>query len=218
MESHAGGPHPGGGAQAVRIMRLKRGSQTRCVALQDTISGLMTHWVDGRSQSCRGDSCPKGWHGGETSWRGYFAAVVWDPSARRWEPMVVEVTAPVEQEMRDQFRRGTLWVLSKPSLGRGKGGKLQASLRGAHAFPALPPVFPILDTVRCLYADPELQLDTPNPLPARTYVAPLDLPPPAEDAPPAARPAGERTPTFRETMRRGAAPARPDNGEAGKGG
>lgn len=181
-----------GGADApspmpVRVFRALAGHTATLLALSPAVEGIITHWVKPRNEACRGPGCPDKWHKGESGWRGYFAALLWERAAKLWVPVAAEVSEFTMQQLRGLYARGQQWEFRRAASLRGQHPPTQARVT-AHEFPApVPPPFDILPCLRVLYRYPELVLGVENPLPARVEVEPLRLPGPGEiEAPRAA--------------------------------
>jgi hypothetical protein len=176
----------------LQVFRVAAGVQTTVrilTRIDSRVLGCLTHYHQRRSYYCHKD-CPSKLHTILPQWKGYLAADRWWPDNRLWYPCVLEVTESAELDMRGQVQRGTVWDLSRLDL----GGRKRAPVRAA-CCEILDPntwaaAYPLLPVVRALYGDMRVELTVPNPLPARTWVAPVRGVAPASDQQPAA--AGEQ--------------------------
>lgn len=180
-----------GSAIVVRVWSIHREGPTVCRFL-GPIRGLLIHYTKGESIPCPGaDECPASTHRTKQVWRGYAAVEAWIVSAKHWLPTVLEVTANLEEQLRDRSLRGEVWYIKK----RDKAEKSDP-VDGVYCESldplSLAEAFDIVPVLERVYNVHRFKLDVVNPMPARILLEPVkDAPPnlPLQAKPaPASRP------------------------------
>lgn len=176
----------------VSVFRVSPGGRHRVRLLSDAIQGILTHWQAGRGVYCPGEGCPV--HRLAKVWKGYTPVEVWEPAGRRWIPYVLEVTEGLELTMRDCFRRGQVWELTRKQPEKKKHFPVEGSLVDEGHGVTLRPAFDMMPVLLAMYHETDMVLGVPNPMPAPVV---LEIEPAAgvEPAPrPAAKPAAAAAP------------------------
>jgi len=116
------------------------------------------------------------------TWKGYTAALLWDAPAGLWLPVVLELTESAERDMRTAYSRGQLWELRRAEQTDRRKTPVVATLRSTQGPADAPEAFHIRDVLLALYHVRAIDLSAKNPLPLRTLVSPVTLPPPEPTA------------------------------------
>lgn len=167
MESESGSGAPA--RHVVRVMGVPRAGGV-CVVFAGPVTGILTHWHQGRSTGCPGAAkCPPSVHRGRTIWKGYAPVRAWSASAEKWLPAVLEITECLEEQLRGRRLVGEMWHLV-----RATGAKKSAQVSGVYYAtrdePGLVQGFDILPVVQRLYHSTDLEIGVPNPLPKKVSV------------------------------------------------
>lgn len=162
----------------VRVLRVAEGTEMLVLSLSTSYGGMFTHFWQKRSRYCAGDECKQDQHRTERYWKGYFAALVYDPRKGDWPPIVFELTEHGELPLRGRFRRGQLWRFWKENGDGKKKEKQQAELIEQRDEESLLKPFDVRPILRTFYHVQELQLNVANPLPAKVIVPSAIVEPP----------------------------------------
>jgi hypothetical protein len=191
MSSHpnADGANSAPSEMQLRIYRIQPGTKATILTLSPKYCGLMTHWVRGRSEYCRGRECRSDWHRLDTIWKGYAPVERYDETFKAWIPEVLEISEALELHFRGRFARGQLWELSRPAARRGENPPICGKLVNAAYEGEVPLAHPYIPALRTLYHSLDIELGVANPMPGRAVVQPRVGPPPrpagaAEELPP----------------------------------
>lgn len=186
------GPEPT--RRRLRVRRIQPGESWMAWMLSPAIGGLLYHHVRKRSHYCPPEGgCEATLHRTPKFWHGYVAALFWNEAGAAWEPDVLEVSEACELDMRGLYRRGQVWRLWRNTVAR-KAEPIRAELHEDRPGAETPSAFDVRPVLAVLYHFPEIDLSTPNPLPARQYSQVVEgqapIAPPVEPATQPAR-AGE---------------------------
>lgn len=146
--------------------------------LSDSYGGLLTHYVRGRSQYCKGDDCPPIIHKAEITWKGYAPCMWWVDGQNVWRPIVLEITEHAELDLRAMIRKGQIWQFSRPVEPGKKNPPTFAALLEERTAQGLPPPFDVKPVLQTLYHAMTLDLSVKNPLPPRVFAYDTDDAPP----------------------------------------
>lgn len=154
------------------VFRIAEGSSWHVRTLSDAYGGLLTHWKAGRSMMCEGKDCRLCRADGNTIWKGYFAAEIWDGKNRWWSPTIVELTEACELDLRHRFQRGQVWLFRREKSATKKKTPIMASLVKESVQEELPAAFDLHAVLRTVYHVPSIDLTHKNPMPDRVMVSP----------------------------------------------
>lgn len=197
------GPNGSAGPKTVRVFRVPENKVVQVLFVNPTYGGVLTHWVRGESEYCKGSDCRTDWHKLEATWKGYTGALIYNPDTGRWDRQPFELTENVEREMRDVYARGQVWEFYRPKKAKDKNGAVTCRLLETRDLDDVEfPPFSVLDILRVMYHVEEIKLNVKNPMPKREVVVEVSAPPPAEVKPakPDTVPVGEAR-FFREKLK-----------------
>lgn len=161
------------GAIRVAVLRLKVGQQVYVRLLTDEYGGCMTHYTSKQSKYCPGDDSTCSYHRIQPTWKGYAPCIAWDAKQKLWLPFVLELTCSLELDMRDRFARGQEWRIYREEVPKKKEPPYIGELIGEVDGAELPDAFEIEPVLCNMYNISSINLDVPNPMPARVFVAPI---------------------------------------------
>jgi hypothetical protein len=165
-------PQGAAGPQPVRVLRVEVGQIHKLRMLSPEIGGCMTHYVGKRSRYCSGDDCFPAYHRTEQIYKGYVAAELFREGNDDWLPVVLEVTEHAELDMRQLYRRGQVWQLSRAADRKGKQGPVRALLIDTGDPEEVPEAFNIEIVLQHLYHVLAVDLRARNPMPPRLVMSP----------------------------------------------
>ena len=164
----------------VRVHRIEHGTRQFIRMLSASYGGLFVHWekptgkAQGRSHYCPGVEAGCQRHKLELTWKGYTAAEVWDEIKQLWFPVTLELTEMLEVDLRDVYKRGQLWELTRGLKSKKGYAPIKATLLEEVPLNKLPAEFDYLPVLLHLYHRSELNIRQANPLPGRVVVAPSE--------------------------------------------
>lgn len=164
---------------ALRVFRVAPGQTVYARTLSPMYGGLLTHWMRNRSYYCAGENCNPVVHKAPTVWKGYAAVQLWDESAKKWQPVVFEISESLELDVRGIWARGQVWEFFRlPQTGR-KATPIEGKLMEELDPEDFSDPFDIMPPIKCIYHYHFIDLKVKNPLPARVYVEGVNAPPPS---------------------------------------
>lgn len=162
----------------VRILSVPPGPTLSLLFLAP-YRGVSMHWVQGRTRPCLGaEVCPDAWHRIPPIYYAFAAAEVWRTDASAWIPVVLEITAKLEEQLRGRSLRGEIWQLARRTA-KGRGAAVDGQYVDRLHEDQVSPAFPIAEVLQAFWRVEGAVLDVPNPSPAR-----IVLPAVARAAPP----------------------------------
>lgn len=172
----------GGGPRALRVYRVDPGvtARVRILSPVHSVSGVMTHWKNGRSLYCDPGNCADCRQRTRRFWKGYLAVLGYEEPSKKWLPAVLEVTESAELDMRGIIRRGQEWELTRERETKKQRQPVRAVLVGELDLAELPRAFDFLPVLLNLYHETHMAIDVPNPMPGRVLVELEEGRPPLE--------------------------------------
>lgn len=159
-------------------LRLKKGQVEVVRLLSESYKGLLTHFVDKRSEYCPGpDTCRL--HKLKAVWKGYCSVEAYDQAANLWIPWVLEITESLDQDFWGIFRRGQVWELRHEIKKREGGGPRVFGTRWEDCDPyTLPEPYDMRPVLIATYHTEDVRLTLDNPMPRRPMLQPSRAAPP----------------------------------------
>jgi hypothetical protein len=154
----------------LRVFRQLEGSTHFVRLLSSSYGGCFTHWARGNSQYCAGKECLWKCNTSPKDWKGYGAADVYDVKQKLWIPYCFELTASMELDFRDRWKRGGFWKVSWPHSRKGHHDPKRGEWIRQLPLDGLPEDFAIIPCLLNVYHVFDMDLTTPNPMPPRTMV------------------------------------------------
>lgn len=154
------------------IFSIPKDEQVRVWMLSPHYGGCWVHYA-GKNYYCRGSDCPARLHQREREWKGYAAALVYDPVRDKWRPWVLEITPHMELDLRDWYQRGQIWTCFRAPLEDGHKPCCQAVLTETRSDQDTPKPFNVQAVLYNRYRC-DVRLDVKNPMPPRLYLAEVD--------------------------------------------
>lgn len=177
-------PDGGGRARSVPILSLPT-NRTRVVVFLGPLHGSRQHWSKGRTVPCLGDAktCPA--HRDPIRYYAYASALCWESATGLWDPVVVQCTSALEQQLRGRVIRGETWALTREQH-RFDRGMILGKFLQMREEKDLEPEFEVLPTLQNAFGVPFVPLGDANPFPDKLILpaVAMDLEnPPAEVKP-----------------------------------
>ncbi len=157
--------------QAVRVLSCPEPGEFTIRTLSRELLGLFTHWGAKRPWYCDPDGCAANIHKWPRTWRGYLAAEVWEQARRVWVPCCFEITENCERDMRQLYKRGQVWKISREASKKGKHFPVVAELLEQRPESDFPHAFDLQPILTNLYHHCGILVNQPNPMPCRLYLA-----------------------------------------------
>jgi len=172
QEPVSGGAESPPSAVDVRLHRIKHGTSATVWMLDDTYSGLMTHRDGEWGRYCPGERNGCTLHKKELFWKGYVAAMVWEPGCGAWLPRVLEITERLELDLRCRYARGQVWQLNRERELTKKKNPVRGKLLETRDLAETPAAFTVFDVLYAIYhrQDVILGIENPLPMPARVDI------------------------------------------------
>jgi len=187
-------------AQVVSVVAVPARDGLKC-CFAGPVLGILTHWHGGKSYACGGvEHCHPTIHKARGPWKGYAPVRVWQPRTETWKPFVLEVTEHLEEELRGRDLRGEVWELTRRDAKK-KNSPVDGLFLELRSDPQLLVEFSVIIPLQRMYHQIELDLGTPNPLPAKLVLVETAAAAPAKPAPTAAPPADRPTEKQLEQLR-----------------
>lgn len=175
MGSSLSAPNPGQSPERLEVFRVAEDTQEILRVLEYPVKGVLTHWINRRSEYCPGDGrCPPSQHNKGSLWKGYAFAHRWVESQQRWKEVVLEVTEYLEVDFREKLQPGQCWEISRA---KGNPKKHYPTVGVFHSEPEPGSQFrvkPVLPVVRNFYHCPTLNFTVVNPMPSRIVCDVID--------------------------------------------
>jgi len=163
------------GKVEIRVQWLKDGESVHVRTLSNKIAGTFTHHVKGKTRKDgRSHYCTLVDHGSchlcrtyDRVWKGYTPVEVYvqDHDPPLWYPVLLELTGRAEAEMRASFKRGQVWLLSRPKADYdGQITAVSAEFLQDTVAEMMMPAFPIGGALNRHFHCEVKALDCPNPM------------------------------------------------------
>lgn len=170
-------PKPRGGdsPRPVRVLRVLE-DQSHVVRFLAGYAGCLLHFHGKHYHPCLGPvDCPLVLHKAKSLWRGWAPILHWEELTQLWWPMVLEITESLEEALRGRQLRGESWALTRPRTKAVGSPVLGIYLERVNAA-ELPKPFDIRPILQRVYHSPGIELGTPNPMPPKTVLGPIEGP------------------------------------------
>lgn len=141
----------------IEILSPGAGQEVRAVILSDQITGLITHFIGGRTRPCTGDpaTCEGCQYQAAKRWKGYLPC--WSQGVGRY--VLAELTTQAVRDCKElntvnPLIRGKYLVLARP--GKKPNGRVHAAVREIYTEPKkLPPAFDVIEALARIFEAPD---------------------------------------------------------------